>query len=364
MAVSATSRPFPHRRGAALALTAAALFGASTPLAKLLIGGMPPQWLAGLLYLGSGVGLAIWIGLRKSVFRNGPVEAGLQRADWPWLAGAIFSGGVVAPVLLVVGLVGTQASAASLLLNLEGVFTALLAWFVFHEHFDRRIFAGLVAIVAGSALLSWKGSATGGVPWSMLCIAGACLAWALDNNLTRKVSAADPVQTTMIKGLVAGSINTTIAWLLTRQVPSVATIAAAGTVGLFSYGISLTLFVLALRHLGTARTGAYFSTAPFVGAALSFLVLADAPTQIFWIAAALMAFGVWLHLSERHEHKHAHPPITHTHLHLHDEHHHHSHGPSDPAGEPHSHLHQHEPLLHTHPHVPDIHHQHDHRPSR
>ena len=193
---------------------------------------MPPQWLAGLLYLGSGVGLAIWIGLRKSVFRRVPVEADLQRADWPWLAGAIFCGGVVAPVLLVVGLAGTKASAASLLLNLEGVFTALLAWFVFHENFDRRIFAGMVAIVAGSALLSWKSSVVGGVRWSMLCIAGACLAWALDNNLTRKVSGADPVQTTMIKGLVAGSINAAIAWLLTQQVPSFAITAAAGTVGL------------------------------------------------------------------------------------------------------------------------------------
>lgn len=346
------------------ALAAAALFGASTPLAKLLVGGMPPQWLAGLLYLGSGIGLALWMGVRKSFFRKGSAEADLQRADWPWLAGAIFSGGVVAPVLLVVGLVGTQASAASLLLNLEGVFTALLAWFVFRENFDRRIFAGMVAIVAGSALLSWKGAAAGGVPWSMLCIAGACLAWALDNNLTRKVSAADPVQTTMIKGLVAGSINTTIAWLLTHQAPSFAIIAAAGTVGLFSYGISLTLFVLALRHLGTARTGAYFSTAPFVGAALSFLLLADAPTGTFWIAAALMAFGVWLHLSERHEHKHKHPVTPHTHLHAHDEHHQHTHSPNDPDGEPHSHFHRHEPLLHVHPHAPDIHHQHGHQSDR
>ncbi len=325
---------------------------------------MPPQWLAGLLYLGSGIGLALWMILRKLLFRKKSAEAGLQRADWPWLAGAIVSGGVVAPVLLVLGLVGTQASTASLLLNLEGVFTALLAWFVFRENFDRRIFAGMVAIVAGSALLSWKGTPGGGVPWSVLCIAGACLAWALDNDLTRKVSAADPVQTTMIKGLIAGSINTTIAWLLTRQVPSLGVMAAAGTVGLFSYGISLTLFVLALRHLGTARTGAYFSTAPFVGAALSFLLLADAPTWSFWIAAALMAFGVWLHLSEHHEHKHTHLAISHNHLHAHDEHHQHAHLPNDPADEPHSHLHRHEPLPHAHPHVPDIHHQHQHSPDR
>ena len=299
---------------------------------------MPPQLLAGLLYLGSGVGLAIWMALRKSVLRSAPVEAGLQRTDWPWLAGAILSGGVVAPVLLVFGLVGTKASAASLLLNLEGVFTALLAWFVFRENFDRRIFAGMVAIVAGSALLSWNGSTGGGVPWSMFCIAGACIAWALDNNLTRKVSAADPVQTTMLKGLIAGSVNTALAFLFTHRVPALAIIAAAGTVGFFSYGISLTLFVLALRHLGTARTGAYFSTAPFVGAALSFLLLADRPGWAFWVAAALMAVGVWLHLSEHHEHQHAHRPDHHTHLHSHDEHHQHAHAAGDPEGEPHSHL--------------------------
>ena len=219
----------------------------------------------------------------------------------------------------------------------------------------------MVAIVTGSVVLSWKGSAAGGVPWSALCIAGACLGWALDNNLTRKVSAADPVQTTMIKGLVAGSINSAIAWILTRHLPAMTSIVAAGVVGLFSYGISLTLFVLALRHLGTARTGAYFSTAPFVGAALSFLLLAETPGSIFWIAAALMAIGVWLHLSERHEHSHAHLSIPHTHLHVHDEHHQHLHNATDPAGEPHSHLHEHANLVHTHPHVPDIHHLHGHR---
>jgi drug/metabolite transporter (DMT)-like permease len=322
---------------------------------------MPPQWLAGLLYLGSGLGLGIWMILRKSILHRRPVEAGLQRADWPWLAGAILSGGLVAPVLLVIGLVGTMASTASLLLNLEGVFTALLAWFVFRENFDRRIFIGMIAIVTGSVVLSWKGSAGGGVPWSALCIAGACLGWALDNNLTRTVSAADPVQTTMIKGLVAGSINSAIAWELTRQVPSVMSVLAAGMVGLFGYGISLTLFVLALRHLGTARTGAYFSTAPFVGAALSFLLLAETPGWVFWVAGALMAFGVWLHLSERHEHQHRHPALSHTHRHVHDEHHQHVHLPSDPPGEPHSHRHVHKALVHVHPHVPDIHHQHDHQ---
>ncbi len=360
MPESATSSRFPHRRAAAFALAAAALFGVSTPLAKLLVGAMPPQWLAGLLYLGSGFGLALWMALRRHVLRRVSAEAGLQRSDLPWLTGAILSGGVIAPVLLVVGLVGTRASVASLLLNLEGVFTALLAWFVFRENFDRRIFAGMIAIITGSLLLSWKNSVSGSIPWSALCIVGACFAWALDNNLTRKVSAADPVQTTMLKGLVAGSINTLIAWFLTHRVPQLGSMVAAGTVGLFSYGVSLTLFVLALRHLGTARTGAYFSTAPFMGAALSFLLFAERPELIFWIAAALMVLGVWLHLSERHEHAHNHRPLRHAHLHTHDEHHQHPHAADAPAGEPHSHFHTHEPLVHVHPHVPDIHHQHEH----
>ncbi|MDQ3621328.1 MAG: DMT family transporter [Verrucomicrobiota bacterium] len=353
-------RPHPHRRGAGLALAAAVLFGASTPFSKLLLAGMPPQWLAGLLYLGSGLGLAAWMLFRRRIRSAAPREAALRSHDMPWLAGAIAAGGVVAPVLLVTGLAATPAASASLLLNLEGVFTALLAWFVFKENVDRRILAGMMAIIVGGLLLSWEGRATHGIPWAALGIAGACLCWGIDNNLTRKVSAADPVQIAMLKGLIAGSVNVAIAAALTPHLPSAGAIAGAAVLGLLSYGVSLTFFVLALRHLGTARTAAYFSAAPFAGAALSFVVVRDSPTALFWPALACMALGVWLHLTEHHEHEHTHPPLEHDHMHVHDEHHQHEHHPADPPGEPHSHPHRHAQLTHQHPHTPDIHHQHKH----
>lgn len=346
--------------GVIYALLAAVLFGASTPLAKLLVGHADPVLLAGLLYLGSGVGLAAWWQLAAKFRREASGEAPLRRADLPWLTAAIFFGGVVGPALLMTGLIATPASSASLLLNLEGVLTALLAWFVFKENFDRRIALGMAAITAGGILLSWEGRPEAGVPWGTFAVAGACLAWAIDNNLTRKVSAGDPVQIAAIKGLFAGTVNLVIALARGAEVPSVLTIMACGTVGLVGYGISLTLFVLALRTLGTARTGAYFSVAPFAGAAISLMVLGDGPTVAFFLAAALMGIGVWLHLTERHDHEHEHEALAHDHRHVHDEHHHHEHGPDDPTGEPHSHPHDHLPMRHSHPHYPDIHHRHSH----
>ena len=349
-----------HSRGVGLALVAALLFGASTPVSKVLLRWMEPLWLAGLLYLGSGLGLAAWTLVRRLWRSDATAEAALTRKDWPWLSGAILAGGIIAPVLLVLGLRFTPASSASLLLNLEGVFTALLAWFVFRENFDRRIFAGMVVIVIGGLLLSWEGGASNGVPWAALGIIGACFCWAMDNNLTRKVSAADPVQIAMLKGLIAGSVNVALAFALVPTRPALGSAAVAGVLGLLSYGVSLTCFVLALRHLGTARTGAYFSTAPFAGAALSLLALHESPTLAFWLAGICMGIGVWLHLTEHHEHTHTHEPMEHEHLHVHDEHHQHEHGPDDPPGEPHSHAHRHARLCHAHPHVPDIHHQHRH----
>jgi len=347
-------------RGVTAALLAAALFGASTPFSKLLLGRIDPLLLAGLLYLGSGVGLATWIGLRTLLAKGKNPEAWLQRADLPWLGAAILAGGVIAPVLLMFGLTVTPASSASLLLNLEGVLTALLAWFVFKENFDRRIFAGMVAILLGGLLLSWRSRPELGVPWGSLGIGGACLCWAIDNNLTRKVSAANPAHVAAIKGLVAGAVNVALALAVGASIPKVPEIAAAGVLGFLSYGVSLTCFVLALRHIGTARTGAYFSTAPFIGAALSLIVLQEQPSLLFWAAGGLMMVGVWLHLTERHAHPHRHEAMTHDHLHSHDEHHQHVHQPTDPPGEPHCHVHHHEELTHTHPHYPDIHHRHGH----
>jgi len=350
----------PGWRGVGAALLAAMLFGASTPLAKAISPHVDPVLMAGLLYLGSGLGLAAYAWLRTRSKGMASREAALTRRDVPWLAGAIVAGGVVGPVLLMWGLAKTPASSASLLLNLEGVLTALLAWFVFRENFDARIALGMGLIAAGGICLTWMGRPEVGVPWGALSIAGACFAWAVDNNLTRKVSAGDPVQIAMLKGLVAGSVTTALGLGLGARLPGASVLLAVGVLGLCGYGLSLTLFVLALRHLGTARTGAYFSIAPFVGAALSILFLGDRLTVGFGIAAMLMGAGVWLHLTERHEHEHRHEPTEHDHLHSHDAHHEHSQAPSDPASEPHTHPHRHVPVVHAHPHYPDIHHRHGH----
>jgi drug/metabolite transporter (DMT)-like permease len=349
-------------RGVGLALAAALLFGASTPLAKGLLRGISPQLLAGLLYLGSGTGLLVlWLARRRSTsFAGRAGEASLSRTDLPWLAGAVVAGGVLGPLLLMLGLERTPASGASLLLNLEAVFTAVLAWVVFREHVHRRIVLGMVAIVAGGVLLSWEGRLAWGGLAGPLAIAGACLAWAVDNNLTQKVSASDPVQITMLKGLVAGATNTAIALGLGARWPSGSVLAAAAVVGFFGYGVSLVLYVRALRELGTARTGAYFSLAPFIGAGLGILLWREPVSPGFVAAAALMGYGLWLHLTERHAHPHMHEALEHTHTHVHDVHHQHIHGADAPPGEPHAHPHRHEPLTHSHPHYPDIHHRHPH----
>ncbi len=350
--------PLKPRAGIGYALLAAALFGASTPFAKMLVGQVSSLLLAGLLYAGSGVGLSLWLALRRLSGRTS-ADAPLTRNDGPWLGGAIFFGGVLGPALLMVGLRSATAANASLLLNLEAVLTAVLAWVVFRENVDRRILLGMVVIVLGGALLSWDPGADT-VSWGSLAIAGACLCWAIDNNLTRKVSGGDPVQIAALKGGVAGAINTSLALMLGASLPGAAALGGAALVGLFGYGISLVMFVLALRHLGTARTGAYFSTAPFVGATLSLLLLGESPSTVFWIAAALMTLGVWLHVSERHEHEHTHEPLEHEHRHVHDEHHQHAHAPGWDGTEPHSHAHQHTVIRHAHPHYPDIHHRHRH----
>jgi drug/metabolite transporter (DMT)-like permease len=350
------------RGGIGFAVVAALLFGASAPFAKLLLTNASPQLLAGLLYAGSGIGLGL-VWLRGRGRAEAARETQLTRRDLPWLAGAIFFGGALGPLLLMIGLTQTPASGASLLLNLEGVFTALLAWFVFRENFDPRIALGILTIVAGGAVLSWEGRLSWGGVAGPLAVAGACLCWGIDNNLTQKVSAGDPVQIAMLKGLVAGSVNTVIALLLGASLPGASQIAAALTLGFFSYGVSLVLFVLALRHLGTARTGAYFSTAPFVGAGLSLVIFRERPTPLFIAAAALMGIGVWLHLTERHEHEHEHAALDHDHAHVHDGHHQHAHSADDPPvtdPTPHTHRHRHEAMRHSHSHYPDIHHRHAH----
>lgn len=339
--------------GITAALGAALLFGAGTPLAKLLLDDISPWLLAGLLYLGSGGGLTLY----RRVVQAPAVR--LPRNEVFWFAGAILAGGIVGPVLLMIGLTGMPASGASLLLNAEGLFTALLAWFVFKENFDRRIALGMGAIVAGAVVLSWPGDAQFAGMWPMLAVLGACFAWGVDNNLTRKISLTDATWIASVKGLVSGAVNLIIAFSLGASIPALPNLAGAMMVGFLAYGVSLALFVIGLRHLGTARTGAYFSVAPFFGAILA-LLMGESVTIQLLIAGALMALGTWLHLTERHEHEHAHEEMTHDHEHVHDEHHQHDHNAQVMPGTKHRHLHWHEPLTHTHSHFPDSHHRHSH----
>lgn len=338
------------------ALLAAGLFGASTPLAKLLVGDVPPLLLGGLLYFGSGVGLAVARLIRDRGWSN----VALNASEWRWLLLAILSGGIVGPVLLMFGLQTVLASTASLMLNLEGVLTALLAWIVFREHTNRRVVLGMVVIIAGGILLALPDQLTPQTDLiGPLAVAAACLCWAIDNNLTRKVATTDALFIAGSKGLVAGIINCTLALALGQHLPEIPVIFATMSLGLAGYGASLVLFVLALRGLGTARTGAYFSTAPFIGAALA-LMMGESTGPFFWWASALMCVGVWLHLTETHEHHHVHEPLEHEHTHSHDEHHQHEHDFEWDGVEPHTHFHRHTALTHSHPHFPDIHHRHTH----
>lgn len=342
--------------GVPLALGAAVLFGASTPLSKLLVGAVDPWLLAGILYLGAGVGLALVQALRPVVGLPS-AEASLQKADLPWLAAVVVFGGVLGPLLLMLGLARTSAASGALLLNLEGLATLAIAWTVFRENVDRRLLLGAGAILGGAALLSWNGEAfrldLGGA-----YVAAACLCWGIDNNLTRKLSAADPVQIATVKGLVAGSVNVALALAQGAAWPGLGLALAGAAVGFLGVGVSLVFYMLGLRHLGAARTGAYFSLAPFIGAALAVAIFREPVTFTLLGAGALMALGLWLHLAERHDHEHQHEAMEHDHLHVHDAHHQHDH--DGPFTEPHAHWHRHEPLRHSHPHYPDLHHRHDH----
>jgi drug/metabolite transporter (DMT)-like permease len=345
--------------GPAAGLVSAILFGVSTPLAKLLLrDGVDPGLLAGVFYLGSGIGLAC-IHFARGLVGLPAGEAPLRRADLPWLGLVVLSGGVAGPLLLMIGLAATPASSAALLLNVEGLATMAIAWLVFRENVDGRLLAGAMAILAGALLLSWQGGPAG-VGLGALAVVGACVAWGIDNNLTRKLSSADPVQIAAIKGVVAGAVNLALALGRGASLPGPQTIGAAAVIGFFGYGVSLVLFVLALRSLGAARTGAYFSTAPFLGASIALVLFGEPLTVQLVAAAVLMGIGVYLHLTERHSHEHLHEPLDHEHRHVHDEHHRHAHAAGAPPGEPHVHPHRHEPLRHKHPHYPDLHHRHGH----
>lgn len=351
-------QPKPWHNGALYAIAAAALFGASTPAAKLLLGDASPLLIAGLLYLGSGLGLVL---VRLGRRRTELLEAPLRGSDWLWLGGATLFGGILGPVLLMTGLAQSTAATASLLLNVEAVATALIAWLVFREHASGRTVVGMALVLLGAAMLTWTGKPTLSGLFGPLMIVAACLAWAIDNNLTRNISGSDAVQIASVKSLVAGLVNTGLAFLVMHAaIPDIKVLIGATLIGFLGYGVSLVCYIFALRNLGTARTAAYFSTAPFIGAAIAAAMGSAVLDARFFIASAFMLGGVWLHVSEEHGHEHVHEMIEHEHAHIHDEHHQHEHSPADPPGEPHSHRHKHDALVHAHVHFPDLHHRHTH----
>jgi drug/metabolite transporter (DMT)-like permease len=344
------------------ALLAAVLFGASAPIAKLLLGMIEPIPLAGFLYLGSGVGLLLFRGIQHSAGQSARVEAGITKADIPWLTGAILAGGVAAPIILMFSLRTTPAATASLLLNFEGVATALIAALVFKEAIGGRIWWAVVCITVASVLLSLNLSGEWGISLGALGVLCTCALWGLDNNFTRNISAKDPLSIVIIKGLGAGGFSLILALILQTSFPKPLAVLGAMLLGSLSYGISIALFILAMRDLGAARTSAFFGTAPFVGALISFLLFQEFPNMPFMISLPIMIVGAVLLLGEEHAHKHVHAVIEHDHRHKHDDRHHsHDHEEGEiPTNGYHSHPHIHEAIEHMHPHKPDIHHRHDH----
>lgn len=342
-----------NRHAVVLALVAALLFGAAAPLAKALLGVVDPWILAGLLYAGAGLGLSL-----AGLARRTGAEAPLRARDLPTLAVVVVAGGILGPLLLMSGLARTDAATASLALNLEAIATMAIAWLAYREPVDRRLLAGALAIVAGATVLAWSGSTSLDV--GTLLVAGACLCWGIDNNASRQLAHADPVRVAAIKGGVAGVVNLGLGLAAGATLPAPAPIVWGLALGLVAYGLSLVLYLRAMRDLGTARTAAYFSLAPFAGAALAVAAFGEPLTLRLAAAGVLMAAGLWLHVTERHEHEHRHEPLEHEHRHVHDEHHRHAHDAEDPPGQPHSHRHRHAPMSHRHPHSPDLHHRHDH----
>ena len=351
----------PKLYPAVQALLAAVLFGASAPLSKLLLGEVQPVPLAAFLYLGSGVGAFLML-LFQGLRNRGPaVEARLSRGDLPWLAGALLAGGIGAPIILLLGLERTPASTASLLLNFEGVATTLIAITFFKESIDRRITWAIGLVTLASIVLTWTGG-NWGITLGALGVIGACFLWGLDNNFTRHISAKNPLVIVGIKGLGAGTFSLVLCLLIRQPLPALNIALLAMLLGSISYGISIQLFIVALRSLGAARTSTLFGIAPFVGVILSLILLREKPQILFWAAVPVMVAGAWLMLTEKHAHFHIHEPMVHDHRHSHpDEHHtHDSHEGTPLVNGSHAHEHRHERLEHEHAHSPDLHHRHEH----
>ncbi|MFH1635608.1 MAG: DMT family transporter [Chloroflexota bacterium] len=342
------------------AMLAALLFGASAPIAKLLLGEIEPISLAAFLYLGSGFGLLILRIFQRSGNNLERTEAPLKRTDIGWLAGAIIAGGIAAPIILLFGLRDTPGATASLLLTFEGVATTLIASMVFKESVGRRAWWAILVITTASILLSVNLNDEWGVSWGAMGILAACVLWGIDNNFTRNISAKNPTSIVILKGLVAGSFSLILTILLGNQMPSLGIAIKAMILGSLSYGLSITLFIRAMRGLGAARTSALFGTAPLAGIVLSFWLLQESVNIMFLGAFPLMIIGTIFLVYEEHNHKHIHEATIHEHWHRHDsEHHIHTHKEIEFA-QSHSHTHGHGCHEHEHHHMPDIHHRHVH----
>jgi drug/metabolite transporter (DMT)-like permease len=344
--------------GQFLAILSAALFGVSPVLCKMLIGEMSPALLAGLLYLGSGIGLQL---LLLYQHRNFARELGqISLRSRLKLLGAVISGGVVAPLCLTYGIKYGAASEVTLLLNLETVATTLISWLFFKEYIGPRLWTGKILILIAAAIIVFRMEGTPSLSLSGLLVVFACIFWGVDNNLTRDVEELPATVLAGIKGLGAGVFTTLLALLFTSGRATGLQISGALTIGALSYGLSLVLFVEALRRIGSARTSTFFAVGPFIGTLLSIVMLGERPPAPYWIAAALMLGGVFLLYREKHRHLHTHEAITHHHSHCHDEHHQHDHESME-ITEPHDHIHTHGPITHIHGHWPDIHHRHGHK---
>lgn len=342
------------------AVLAAIFFGISTPLVKILLGDVDPVVLAGLLYLGAGLGMLIFHAGRSLTQKRLINEAPLKRSDIWWLIGAVAAGGVLGPIAQMIGINLSPAATASLLLNFEAVATSLIAFLVFREHIGRRVWFGVLAITLASILLSLDFTSGWGFSLGSLLLLAACFFWGLDNNFTNRISAKDPTMIVLIKGLAAGSFSIILALILGKSLPGWTTILFGLLLGAVSYGVSVFLFVYSLRGLGAARTSAIFGMAPFIGVTLSFILFGADAAWNFFAALALMLLGVWLLVGEQHKHTHIHGAVDHDHRHRHDDgHHDHSHE-IEPGGA-HAHPHAHEQVEHEHPHSPDIHHKHQHQ---
>ena len=343
------------------ALLAALLFAASTPLAKMLLGAVKPLPLAGLLYLGAGAVGGAYLAVRRA--RSSPARGRpLGTKEILALAGAVLAGGLIAPILMMYGLASTSAGTSSLLLNFEAVATAVIAGIVFREAIGRRVWTAIGLITAAAIMLAFRRGETWGISWGVFGILGACAFWGIDNNLTRLISDVNPMTIVSIKGWGAGSLALALALAAGEPLPSLRVALLALGLGAVSYGLSIALFVRALRQLGAARTGALFGTAPFLGALMAWAFLQESPTTSALLSVPMMLAGAWLLLTEAHAHRHHHPELYHDHSHTHDDgHHDHVHeGGGVPVGTRHSHPHRHEAMTHDHPHAPDLHHSHDH----